>query len=54
MLCVMANTKVPCSMSLERSLIDALDAYAKSLGESRSTVAQRFIREGLKKAKRSK
>jgi metal-responsive CopG/Arc/MetJ family transcriptional regulator len=44
-------TKVPCTVSLDDELLKRLDEYAKSLGETRSVVVQRFIREGLKKGK---
>lgn len=50
----MVVKKIPCSISIDEALLAEIDAYAESLAESRSTVIQRFIREGLKKAKGKK
>jgi len=48
----MVVKKIPCSISIDEALLKRVEQYANSLGESRSTVIQRFIREGLKKAER--
>lgn len=42
--------KIPCTVSLDDALIAELDKYADSLGETRSTVVQRAVREFLKRA----
>lgn len=46
--------KATCTISIEPALLDALDKYAESLGETRSVVIQRFVREGLKRAPKEK
>lgn len=49
----MAETKkMPCTVSISEKLLEELDKYANELDESRSVVIQRFIREGLAKAKK--
>lgn len=47
-------TKVPCTISLDDTLLAELDKYAATLRETRSVVVQRLIREGLKRAKKAK
>jgi len=49
---MMKPTKAAFSISIDADLLAKLDKYAESLGEARSTVIQRFIREGLKKTKK--
>lgn len=46
--------KVPCTVSIDSAVLAQLDKYAESLGETRSVVVHRFIREGLKRAKKGK
>jgi len=48
----MVVKKIPCTISIDEALLAEVDKYAESLSENRSIVIQRFIREGLKKAKR--
>jgi metal-responsive CopG/Arc/MetJ family transcriptional regulator len=51
----MAVKKIPCSFSIDKALLDEVDEYVESLGEdNRSLVLEKFIREGLKRAKRAK
>ena len=48
-------TKVPCTVSLDSELLKRVDAYAKSLRETRSVVVQRAVREMLaREAKKPK
>jgi metal-responsive CopG/Arc/MetJ family transcriptional regulator len=49
----MVVKKIPCSISIDEALLAEVDEYAESLGENRSIVIQRFIREGLKRAKKA-
>lgn len=47
-------TKVPCTISIDKELLKKLDEHRKSLGETRSVVIQRFVRESLGKAPKPK
>ena len=49
----MVAKKIPCSISIDEALLAEVDKYAESLSENRSIVIQRFIREGLKRAKKA-
>jgi metal-responsive CopG/Arc/MetJ family transcriptional regulator len=49
---VMAVKKVPCSFSITKKLLDELDEYAAIADDNRSEIVERFIQEGLKRAKK--
>jgi len=46
--------KVPCTVSITDKLLAEVDAYAATLGETRSVVIQRAIRELLARVKKAK